>query len=55
MMEDERYTYSFGLQVIYGRRQIEGNLFYRNAGDTGIAAERITANETMRPTRYTRG
>jgi hypothetical protein len=59
MMEDERYKYSFGLQVVYGRRQIEGSLFYRNADDTGddtgIVAERITANETMQPARHTRG
>lgn len=47
MMEDERYSYSFGLQVVYGRKQIEGSLFYRNADRTSIEAERITAKETM--------
>lgn len=39
LMEDERYKYSFGLQVIYGKEQIKGVLFFR--GDTGIDSEDI--------------
>jgi len=29
-MENGRYKYSFGLQVVYGKDEIKGTLFYRN-------------------------
>ncbi len=38
-LNDKRYGYSFGLQVIYGKRGIKGALFFR--GNTGIKEEEI--------------
>lgn len=32
-MENKRYKYNIGLQVIYGKDQIKGTLFYRNGQD----------------------
>lgn len=45
MMEDERYAYSFGLQVVYGKRHIKAVLFSRN--NAAIESEEIlvTAND----------
>jgi len=40
LMQDERYQYSFGLQVVYGKERIEGVLFFR--GEAGIDSEKIT-------------
>jgi len=47
MMEDERYSYTFGLQVIYGKSQIKSFLFYKY--DTGIKSEKmvVRANKAM--------
>ena len=39
IMDDKKYQYTFGLQVIYGKDQIKGTLFYRNR--QGIEAEEI--------------
>lgn len=38
-MENEKYKYSFGLQVIYNKDLIEGTLFYKRGGT--IASEEI--------------
>lgn len=38
-MDDKKYQYTFGLQVIYGKYQIKGTLFYRNGH--AIEAEEI--------------
>ena len=38
-MVDDRYKYSFGLQVIYGKDQVTGFLFFK--GDKGIDPEKI--------------
>ncbi len=46
MMQDKRYEYSFGLQVIYGNNKIKGTLFFR--GETGIGSEEITAKVRKR-------
>jgi hypothetical protein len=35
-MENDKYKYSFGLQVVYGKGEIKGTLFYKN----GQAIER---------------
>ena len=29
-MENDKYKYSFGLQVVYGKHEIKGTLFYKN-------------------------
>jgi hypothetical protein len=29
-MENDKYKYSFGLQVVYGKDKIKGTLFYKN-------------------------
>jgi len=39
LMDGKKYQYSFGIQVIYGKDQIKGTLFYRNR--QGIEAEEI--------------
>jgi len=39
LMDDEKYEYSFGLQVIYGKDRIKGVLFFK--GDTGIESEKL--------------
>ena len=39
LMEDQRYEYSFGLQVIYEKKRIKGVLFFR--ANTGIDQEEI--------------
>jgi hypothetical protein len=41
-IEDERYEYSFGLQVVYGKDKIKGTLFYKS-GDGIIREEIITS------------
>ena len=38
-MDEKKYQYTFGLQVIYGKDQIKGTLFYRNG--QAIEAEEI--------------
>jgi hypothetical protein len=45
MMKDERYLYSYGLQVVYDKEQTEVTLFFKLNGD--IVSERIlrTAND----------
>jgi len=30
LMENDKYKYSFGLQVVFGKNEIKGTLFYRN-------------------------
>lgn len=40
LMMDERYEYSFGLQVIYGEAVVEGKLFFKS--DTSIISEAVT-------------
>jgi hypothetical protein len=39
MMKDERYLYSYGLQVVYAKEQTEVTLFFKLDGD--IMSERI--------------
>lgn len=39
LMNDDKYGYSFGLQVVYGRYRVWGKLFFKT--DTGIESERI--------------
>jgi hypothetical protein len=39
LMRDERYEYSFGLQVIYGRDGVEGELFFKSG--TSIISEAV--------------
>lgn len=40
LMEDKKYEYSFGLQVIYGRDGVKGELFFKNG--TRIISEAVT-------------
>ena len=39
LMEDPRYSYSFGLWVAYGKDRIDADLFYKNG--TGISSEHL--------------
>ena len=34
LMDDDKYAYCFGLQVVYGSKSIKGKLFFR--GETGV-------------------
>jgi hypothetical protein len=40
LMQQEGYQYSYGLQVIYGKDDIEGVLFFKS--DTGIGSEAVS-------------
>ena len=42
LMMDERYEYSFGLQVIYGRDGVKGKLFFKSA--TSIISEVVACS-----------
>ena len=39
LMEDERYEYSFGLQVVYGKDGMQGTLFFKSG--TSIMSEAV--------------
>jgi hypothetical protein len=38
-MEDQKYEYSFGLQVVYGKDGVKGELFFRSG--TEIVQEAV--------------
>ena len=42
LMENEKYNYAFGLQVIYGRKGINGTLFFKE--DNGMSQEEVDYN-----------
>lgn len=45
LMEDERYAYSFGLQVVYGKQRIKAVLFFKSDGRIESEGIVVTAND----------
>lgn len=43
LMQDGRYEYSFGLQVVYGKNSVQGTLFFKKGAD--IESEDLSSNE----------